>query len=55
MEVNTMEIKHKTISDEVVSKFNAEEFISDYPYIIKNKGGHYAHLIFSSFICILLI
>lgn len=32
-----MEIKHKTISDEVVSKFNAEEFVSDYPYIIKNK------------------
>lgn len=32
-----MEIKHKTISDEVVSKFNAEEFVSDYPYIIKNR------------------
>lgn len=32
-----MEIDYKNISDEVVSKFNAEEFISDYPYIIKNK------------------
>lgn len=37
MEVSTMEIDYKNISDGVVSKFNAEEFISDYPYIIKNK------------------
>ena len=32
-----MEIKYKAISNETVSKFNAEEFVSDYPYVIKNK------------------